>query len=282
MRRIKISDIPNGLKLKALLFYPGLSYSFNLLNSMINFFTNRKRFKKKGIIKETYFLSKLRVSVYKSKNEKEDKGIVLFLHGGGFTLFHPEEDEKAFFIPFLNFGYTIVSPDYREGNRNPYPASLDDALLTFNWIENKFKDKVIYLSGFSAGATIALQLIIKNKLNIKKSILFSPVLSREKSKMITPLLNNKNLNEALNNYLGKNKQAELALPIFYKENKLIPTLISSGSLEPTVEQISVFINNNKSVNWNLNINLYHGYQILYPNSKEWEKEFNDALYFLEK
>ena len=92
-------------------------------------------------------------------NPSFDK-VILQLHGGGYT--------GAIRNIYYNFavlyserskGCAVLTPDYRVAPENPYPAALEDALISFQWLlERGYKGHQIILAGDSAGGGLAMAL----------------------------------------------------------------------------------------------------------------------------
>ena len=94
-------------------------------------------------------------------NPNFDK-VILQLHGGGYT--------GAIRNIYYNFavlysekskGCAVLTPDYRVAPENPYPAALEDALISFQWLLKRgYKGQQIILAGDSAGGGLAMALTI--------------------------------------------------------------------------------------------------------------------------
>lgn len=70
----------------------------------------------------TRILNPLRLCIYRPKWAREKAPGILWMHGGGYGLGVPEQDE-GFIRDFVNrFGCTVISPDYRLSVDLPYPG----------------------------------------------------------------------------------------------------------------------------------------------------------------
>ncbi len=92
--------------------------------------------------------------------DRELRGGVLHLHGGGYVLGRPE-----LALPFLQrlavrTGCLVASPDYRLAPERPFPAALDDCLLALDWLHERLGSARIGVVGDSAGGGLAAALTI--------------------------------------------------------------------------------------------------------------------------
>lgn len=90
----------------------------------------------------------------------ERKPAVLFLHGGGFFGGDAKARENQCRYLAWQSGALVVSPDYRLAPECPYPAAVEDALGTLDWMTdheeelNICSDRIA-VAGDSAGANLA-------------------------------------------------------------------------------------------------------------------------------
>lgn len=95
----------------------------------------------------------------KKENPREDF-IILQLHGGGYT----GAVRNAYYVfaglyNEVSKGMSVLTPDYRVAPENPYPAALEDALTSYQWLLNRgFCGEQIILAGDSAGGGLAMAL----------------------------------------------------------------------------------------------------------------------------
>jgi acetyl esterase/lipase len=104
----------------------------------------------------------LRVMTVKSV-DREPRGCVLHLHGGGYVLGRPE-----LALPFLQrlaarTGCIVASPDYRLAPEHPFPAAFDDCRLTLDWLRERIAPARIGVMGDSAGGGLAAALAIATR-----------------------------------------------------------------------------------------------------------------------
>lgn len=85
----------------------------------------------------------------------DNRAMVLYYHGGGFTLGGLESHDDVCAEICDRTGYEVVSVDYRLSPEHNYPASHDDGYSAFEWAAKTYGDRAIVLSGDSAGGNIA-------------------------------------------------------------------------------------------------------------------------------
>lgn len=94
------------------------------------------------------------------KEEPSEEFVVLQLHGGGYV----GAVRNAYYVfaglyNEVSHGCSVLTPDYRVAPENPYPAALDDALASYQWLlDNGCSGEQIVLAGDSAGGGLAMAL----------------------------------------------------------------------------------------------------------------------------
>lgn len=103
-----------------------------------------------------HFTMKLLAS---KENAREDY-VILQLHGGGYT----GAVRNAYYVfaglyNEVSHGMSVLTPDYRVAPEDPYPAALEDALESYQWLmEQGYEGHQIILAGDSAGGGLAMVL----------------------------------------------------------------------------------------------------------------------------
>lgn len=97
------------------------------------------------------------------KDERR-QGVILYLHGGGFTC-GGVDYAKGFGIALAErFGTKVFCPGYRLAPEHPFPAALEDALTAYEYLLRKgYAPKHITLCGESAGGGLCYSLCLKLK-----------------------------------------------------------------------------------------------------------------------
>ena len=88
---------------------------------------------------------------------------MLWLHGGGYVMGKPEQDDTRCIQFVRELGLTVVSVDYRLAPQYPFPAALDDSYTALLWMASHAQDlgidpARIALAGASAGGGLAAAL----------------------------------------------------------------------------------------------------------------------------
>ncbi|MCB8839436.1 alpha/beta hydrolase [Aurantimonas sp. VKM B-3413] len=92
-------------------------------------------------------------------------GLVVFVHGGGFSFCSPETHERAARLLAAESGLAVLLPDYRLAPEHPYPAGLTDVVATLRALPRLAETADVppgplFLAGDSAGANLALASLI--------------------------------------------------------------------------------------------------------------------------
>lgn len=102
--------------------------------------------------------------------EVKSNMVILQLHGGGYVG-AMRNAYRNFAVEYseLGGGICVLTIDYRVAPENPYPAALEDAVDSYQWLLNQgYKSQQIIVAGDSAGGGLAMSLVMYLK---DKSIL---------------------------------------------------------------------------------------------------------------
>lgn len=90
----------------------------------------------------------------------EKRGAVLYLHGGAYTLGSSNSHRAMTTELAHHTGFPVYTPEYRLAPEHPYPAALEDALASWQYLRAKgYAAHDISVSGDSAGAGLAVALV---------------------------------------------------------------------------------------------------------------------------
>lgn len=99
---------------------------------------------------------------------------MVWIHGGGFVLGTPEQDERTSLQYALQLGIVVVAVDYRLGPKHPYPAPLDDCYAALKWLHDEaealgVRRERLIVAGASAGGGLAagLSLLARDRGEVK-------------------------------------------------------------------------------------------------------------------
>lgn len=104
----------------------------------------------------------LKLDIYQPAGKVENAPVLIFIYGGGWT---SGKREWYRFVgnAFAEAGYVTLIPDYRKGDKVPFPGFMFDTAEAVAWTADHVADyggdpRKIFLSGHSAGGHIAVLL----------------------------------------------------------------------------------------------------------------------------
>ena len=106
------------------------------------------------------------VRIYQPRGATEPLGVLLFLHGGAFVLGNLESEHDRCIDYVRSARCIVVSVDYRLAPEFAYPAALNDAATTLEWIVShaellRADPQRICVGGNSAGGALAAGLALR-------------------------------------------------------------------------------------------------------------------------
>jgi acetyl esterase len=104
------------------------------------------------------------IRIYRPNSEPTP--VLLYAHGGGWTLLSIESCDVFLREMAIEVGCTVVSVGYRLSPENPYPVTYNDCWEVLSWIGQGnlgFTPLAIAVSGDSAGGNIAAGLALKSR-----------------------------------------------------------------------------------------------------------------------
>ena len=237
----------------------------------------------------------------KSENPRWDY-CVLQLHGGGYvSKIRNAYYSMAVWYSEAGNGIPVLSPDYRVAPEDPYPAALEDAIASYQWLLDRgFSGDKIILAGDSAGGGLAMALTMYLRdrgLPLPRGIVaMSPWTdvtasgeSYELNYELDPLFgNSKDTMIYVNDYAGvHDKKDPYISPAFGDFHQFPPMLIQVGSVEMLLSDSVTAASKADIAGVEVRLSIYddmfHVFQLsgmLLPESKRaWEeiKEFIQLL-----
>ena len=96
--------------------------------------------------------------------DERRQGVVLYLHGGGYTCGGADYAKGFGILLAEHFGAKVFCPAYRLAPEHPFPAALEDALTAYRYLLDKgYGPEHITLCGESAGGGLCYSLCLKLK-----------------------------------------------------------------------------------------------------------------------
>lgn len=107
----------------------------------------------------------VRVRLYSPSEPSTPRPALLWIHGGGFILGTPEQDEANIVRMCRDLDLTVAAVSYRLGPDHPFPAGLNDCYAALTWLHANAdelgiaRDRIA-IGGNSAGAGLAAGLVL--------------------------------------------------------------------------------------------------------------------------
>jgi len=209
------------------------------------------------------------------------KKVILFFHGGGFNMgsTHGHQDLCQRLSKYT--GFSVFSVDYRLAPEHPFPAAVEDCLLSYLWLlDEGFQARDLVISGISAGGNLTLATLLALK-KMEENMPLCAVCMSPAVDLTFPIVYNhlKDVNDWINHerldkvrelYLqGQNPKNPLASPIYGDLEGLPPLLLQAGSRELLLCDINRFrdLAVEKEVQVNLEIwqDMFHCWQMFYSH-----------------
>ncbi|MEO8873964.1 MAG: alpha/beta hydrolase, partial [Polyangiaceae bacterium] len=105
-----------------------------------------------------------RLDVYVPLHESKPRPVVMYVHGGGFSMLS-KDTHRVMAMAFARRGYLVFNINYRLGQKNPFPAPLEDAAEALIWVQRHAAEyggdpQRIILAGESAGGNLVAALAL--------------------------------------------------------------------------------------------------------------------------
>ncbi len=233
------------------------------------------------------------------ENPSQDH-VILQLHGGGYM----GAVRNAYYVfaglyNEVSHGCNVLTPDYRVAPEHPYPAALEDAVASYQWLLDKgYYGEQIIVAGDSAGGGLAMALCMYLKDHHMPMpggvVAMSPWTdltasgeSYETNYERDPLLGNtKDSLIYVNDYAGDHDKMDCYIsPLFGDFRGFPPMLIQVGSLEMLLsDSVSVAAKaREQGIRVRLSIyeGMFHVFQMAYLNIPESKKAWAEVGKFID-
>lgn len=178
----------------------------------------------------------------RAENARQDAAL-LYLHGGGYRIGSPASHRHVAAALSQAVGVQTFVIDYRLAPESPFPAAVEDAVSSYQWLIENIAPARIVVAGDSAGGGLTLAtLIALRDRNIPlpvAGVALSPWVdltisaeSYETRADVDPILTRQELISMAEDYLqGQDAATPLASPLFADLRGLPPLLIHVGNDE---------------------------------------------------
>lgn len=196
--------------------------------------------------------------LYQPEHLQVPDAMVLFLHGGGWSLGDLDCYDGLVRSLCQQSGVRFLSVDYRLAPEHPYPAGLDDASLALSWLHQQAAElgisaNKIAVMGDSAGGNLALALSVRAsrrlQLPVAAQYLIYPVLDVHSPHQTYPsrlqfgngdyLLARSAIDDTRNWYLTDNERSdnpEVSPLLLPRLDDLPPTSVLLANFDPLLDE----------------------------------------------
>ncbi len=204
-------------------------------------------------------------------NNAEDGHILLYIHGGGYVIGSPHTHRAIAGKIAKGIHANCLLIDYRKAPEYPFPAALNDAYYSYNYLlEKGYDPKRIVIVGDSAGGglTLAMQFKLRSEgLPLPLcSVLLSPYLdlhgsgeSVEKNAKNDRFLDVFEMRKWADMYAGDHDFSNpLISPLFGNFRGLPPILVQSSESEVLYNDSTRFVSKAKKQGVKITFQTWHG------------------------
>lgn len=240
------------------------------------------------------------MKLLESKENPREDLIILQFHGGGYM----GAVRNAYYVfaglyNEVSQGCSVLTPDYRVAPEHPFPAALEDAIASYQWLlDAGYYGEQIILAGDSAGGGLAMALCMylkdHNKPMPRGIVAMSPwtdlTASGEsyETNFTKDVLfgNTKESMIYVNDYaIGQNKTDPYISPLFGSFQGFPPMLIQVGSTEmllsDSVDVAAKAREQGVRVRLSIYEGMFHVFQMCYQNIPESKKAWAEVGKFIE-
>ena len=140
--------------------------------------------------------------------------VVVYFHGGGWVIGKNEDYDQTLKALATKSGAIYISPEYRKGPENKFPAAHDDAYAAYQWVVKNAATlggdpKKIAVAGESAGGNLAVNVSIrardtKTQMPIHQLIVYPVAGTDMKTESYKENMNSAPLSSAMMGWFMKN------------------------------------------------------------------------------
>ena len=178
-----------------------------------------------------------------SRAESADDRVILYLHGGGYSVGSARSHRDLIARLCASAGTPVIALEYRLAPEHPVPAQLEDALEAYRALRAQgYEASAIALAGESAGAGLCMSLLLSLRASGEdmpsSAVLISPWVDLEaKGRSFAEnarydFVQRKAMEAYARRFVPKSKLRDpLASPVHAEAHDLPPVLIQVGEVE---------------------------------------------------
>lgn len=107
----------------------------------------------------------VRIRLFSPQDDRRSGTALLWIHGGGFIIGSPEQDQDGLIALVRELGLTIAAVSYRLAPGHPHPVPVEDCYTALGWLHDHAEEfgldpARIAVGGNSAGAGLAAGLVL--------------------------------------------------------------------------------------------------------------------------
>ena len=231
-----------------------------------------------------------------------DRGLIFYIHGGGFTTGDSRERRMFTYYAVDHLGYDCISINYRLAPENKWPMQIHDCFTAYeNVLKMGYGPEDIVFCGESAGGTLVLSLALlckeRGRPQPKAVLAFSPAtdncrdLPSHRNNIKTDYMLRDMVAKGITHVLYDHQAAEeelmdpLISPYYGDYEGLPPIHISASDSETLYDDTMILYEKLKKEGHRVDLDVQHGvchaYQIM-PYMPEAKKTLKKAFDFLEE
>jgi acetyl esterase/lipase len=113
-------------------------------------------------------LARQRLDVWRMSRTPLHAPVVIFVHGGSWTMGDKREQGRPMLHEFVRRGWIAVVPNYRLAPHHPWPAQIEDVTRALGWVKKNIATyggdpDLVVISGGSAGGQLAALVALSAK-----------------------------------------------------------------------------------------------------------------------
>ena len=240
----------------------------------------------------------LRICVYRPKERRENVPGLLWMHGGGYAIGLPEQDEGYIRRFIEESGCVVVSPDYRLSAEAPFPAALEDCCTALRWLHEHgaaygVRSDQLFIGGGSAGGglTAAVALCARDRGDVAVAFqmplypMIDDRLTESSADNDAPVWNSQANELAWKMYLGDRYQTDAVSSYAAPSREtdyagLPPTFTFVGSVEPFRDETAAYVEALKASGIPVHFKIYEGCFHAFDLIGAWTRVGKDAEAFM--